>query len=77
MIREIDFSEDGEKLIRYIDEFPKATVLVLGDIIMDEYIWGDVSRISPEARRSAGACWRTLSWRARWAHACCGRGTAG
>ena len=38
MIREIDFSEDGEKLIRYIDEFPKATVLVLGDIIMDEYI---------------------------------------
>jgi rfaE bifunctional protein kinase chain/domain len=49
MIREIDFSEDGEKLIRYIDEFPKATVLVLGDIIMDEYIWGDVSRISPEA----------------------------
>jgi rfaE bifunctional protein kinase chain/domain len=49
MIREIDFSQDGEKLIRYIDEFPKATVLVLGDIIMDEYIWGDVSRISPEA----------------------------
>jgi rfaE bifunctional protein kinase chain/domain len=49
MIREFDFSEDGEKLIRYIDEFPKATVLVLGDIIMDEYIWGDVSRISPEA----------------------------
>jgi D-beta-D-heptose 7-phosphate kinase/D-beta-D-heptose 1-phosphate adenosyltransferase len=49
MITEIDFSEDGEQLIRYIDEFPKATVLVLGDIIMDEYIWGDVSRISPEA----------------------------
>lgn len=49
MIQEIDFSGDGEKLIRYIDEFPRATVLVLGDIIMDEYIWGDVSRISPEA----------------------------
>jgi rfaE bifunctional protein kinase chain/domain len=49
MIREIDFSTNGEKLLRYVDEFPKATVLVLGDIIMDEYIWGDVSRISPEA----------------------------
>jgi len=24
-------------------------VLVIGDIIMDEYLWGDVSRISPEA----------------------------
>jgi D-beta-D-heptose 7-phosphate kinase/D-beta-D-heptose 1-phosphate adenosyltransferase len=24
-------------------------VLVIGDIILDEYIWGDVSRISPEA----------------------------
>jgi len=49
MIRQIDFSENGEKLVRYIDQFSKATVLVLGDIIMDEYIWGDVSRISPEA----------------------------
>lgn len=49
MIREIDFSEDGEKLVRYIDKFSRATVLVLGDIILDEYIWGDVSRISPEA----------------------------
>ncbi|MBW2357783.1 MAG: D-glycero-beta-D-manno-heptose-7-phosphate kinase [Deltaproteobacteria bacterium] len=33
----------------YIDRFPKARVLVIGDIIMDEYVWGDVSRISPEA----------------------------
>jgi D-glycero-beta-D-manno-heptose-7-phosphate kinase len=49
MIREMDFAGDGENLIRHIDGFPKTTVLVLGDIIMDEYIWGDVSRISPEA----------------------------
>ncbi len=45
----MSFAGDGEKLIRLIDEFRKSTVLVLGDIIMDEYIWGDVSRISPEA----------------------------
>ena len=24
-------------------------IIVLGDIIVDEFIWGDVSRISPEA----------------------------
>lgn len=49
MIREISFAGDGQELVRFIDEFPRATVLVLGDIIMDEYIWGDVFRISPEA----------------------------
>lgn len=32
-----------------IDRFPDARIAVIGDIIMDEYIWGDVSRISPEA----------------------------
>lgn len=40
---------DGTRLKSYIDRFPKARVLVAGDIIMDRYIWGDVSRISPEA----------------------------
>lgn len=49
MIQEMNFSGDAERLIRFIERFSKAAVLVLGDIIMDEYIWGDVSRISPEA----------------------------
>ena len=49
MIEEINLAGDGESLIRCIDGFPNTTVLVLGDIILDEYIWGDVSRISPEA----------------------------
>ena len=40
---------DAEVLKRYIDRFPEARILVLGDIIMDEYIWGNVTRISPEA----------------------------
>lgn len=39
----------GDKLKTHIDRFGEARVYVLGDIIMDEYIWGDVSRISPEA----------------------------
>jgi bifunctional ADP-heptose synthase (sugar kinase/adenylyltransferase) len=25
------------------------TVVVLGDVMLDEFIWGDVTRISPEA----------------------------
>ena len=32
-----------------IAKFPKASVLVVGDLILDHYIWGKVSRISPEA----------------------------
>jgi len=38
-----------EKLKEYIHRFHDARVLVIGDVILDEYIWGDVSRISPEA----------------------------
>jgi D-glycero-beta-D-manno-heptose-7-phosphate kinase len=40
---------DAEALKRYIDRFVNARILVVGDIIMDEYIWGNVTRISPEA----------------------------
>ncbi len=32
-----------------ISNFHKAKVLVIGDLILDEFIWGKVSRISPEA----------------------------
>lgn len=39
----------ANRLKEYIDRFSEAKVLVIGDIIMDEYVWGDVSRISPEA----------------------------
>ena len=32
-----------------ISKFKKAKILVIGDLILDEYVWGKVSRISPEA----------------------------
>lgn len=32
-----------------IGRFPQRKVLVLGDIMVDEFLWGKVSRISPEA----------------------------
>jgi D-glycero-beta-D-manno-heptose-7-phosphate kinase len=34
---------------RIISGFNKANILVIGDVILDEYIWGSVDRISPEA----------------------------
>jgi D-beta-D-heptose 7-phosphate kinase/D-beta-D-heptose 1-phosphate adenosyltransferase len=32
-----------------INGFKRARVLVIGDLIMDHFIWGKVARISPEA----------------------------
>ncbi len=32
-----------------IDRFPRAKVLVVGDVMVDHFIWGKVARISPEA----------------------------
>ncbi|MBI4432799.1 MAG: D-glycero-beta-D-manno-heptose-7-phosphate kinase [Candidatus Omnitrophica bacterium] len=37
------------RLSQVISRFNKAKVLVVGDLILDEFIWGKVSRISPEA----------------------------
>lgn len=43
--------EDFNKvnLTKAINRFSKAKILVIGDIIVDHFIWGSVSRISPEA----------------------------
>lgn len=32
-----------------ISAFSKQTLLIVGDVMLDEYVWGDVHRISPEA----------------------------
>jgi len=32
-----------------VSHFAGTTVLIMGDLMLDEYIWGDVHRISPEA----------------------------
>jgi D-beta-D-heptose 7-phosphate kinase/D-beta-D-heptose 1-phosphate adenosyltransferase len=39
----------NEDLAPYIPRLKDARILVLGDLMVDEYIWGNVSRISPEA----------------------------
>jgi len=37
------------KLIENIQEFPKKHILVIGDLILDEYLFGNINRINPEA----------------------------
>ena len=39
----------SDRLIKIIDEFPKLSITVLGDIIADEFIYGEISRVSREA----------------------------
>ncbi len=38
-----------EKASKLISQFPNVSIAVIGDIILDKYIWGEVERISPEA----------------------------
>src|SRR3989338_148759 len=38
-----------QRLLQILEKFKSKKVLVIGDIMLDKYIWGDVSRISPEA----------------------------
>jgi D-glycero-beta-D-manno-heptose-7-phosphate kinase len=37
------------RLHSFISKFDSARLLVVGDFILDEFVWGEVSRISPEA----------------------------
>ncbi len=38
-----------DKYIRMINKFKGKNILVVGDIMLDEYVWGSATRISPEA----------------------------
>jgi D-beta-D-heptose 7-phosphate kinase/D-beta-D-heptose 1-phosphate adenosyltransferase len=40
---------DSNVLSESIDKFSSCRILVVGDVIMDEFLWGRVERISPEA----------------------------
>ena len=43
------FDMRNRNFSRLIDGFRNRKILVIGDLILDRYIWGKVSRISPEA----------------------------
>jgi D-beta-D-heptose 7-phosphate kinase/D-beta-D-heptose 1-phosphate adenosyltransferase len=40
---------DQRRLEKLIASFGELRLLVLGDVMLDEYLWGDVDRVSPEA----------------------------
>jgi D-glycero-beta-D-manno-heptose-7-phosphate kinase len=41
--------KEGERLRKIIDDFPNITITVLGDLVADEFIFGEISRVSREA----------------------------
>ncbi len=40
---------ETRRLERILRGFSQLRVLVVGDVMLDEYLWGDVERVSPEA----------------------------
>src|SRR6185369_9388749 len=40
---------DVSRLHTLLEGFHSRRILVIGDLMLDEYIWGKVTRISPEA----------------------------
>ena len=41
--------KEAERLKKIIEAFPKITVTVLGDLVADEFVFGEISRVSREA----------------------------
>lgn len=37
------------QLIAILEKFPKIRLLVIGDLMLDRFVWGEVERLSPEA----------------------------
>ena len=42
-------ASEKRQLLQIIDGFSNARILGIGDFILDKFVWGSVSRISPEA----------------------------
>src|SRR3954454_21218705 len=40
---------DLNRLEQILDRAPSKRILVIGDLMLDEFVWGKVGRISPEA----------------------------
>src|SRR5215510_6593113 len=37
------------RLLEIVDKFRATHLLVVGDLMLDRFVWGDVDRLSPEA----------------------------
>jgi rfaE bifunctional protein kinase chain/domain len=42
-------SKEAERLKKIVESFPNVTVTVIGDLVADEFIFGEISRVSREA----------------------------
>src|SRR3989454_1352525 len=42
-------SHETDRLKKIVEAFPNVTVTVLGDLVADEFIFGEISRVSREA----------------------------
>jgi rfaE bifunctional protein kinase chain/domain len=42
-------SKETERLRKIVESFPKVTITVVGDLVADEFIFGEISRVSREA----------------------------
>jgi rfaE bifunctional protein kinase chain/domain len=40
---------ESRRLRELVSRFSTARILVVGDVMLDEYVWGEVRRVSPEA----------------------------
>jgi D-beta-D-heptose 7-phosphate kinase/D-beta-D-heptose 1-phosphate adenosyltransferase len=45
----VTLAVDRRRLERILEGFGRVRLLVVGDVLLDEYLWGDVDRVSPEA----------------------------
>jgi D-glycero-beta-D-manno-heptose-7-phosphate kinase len=41
--------KEAERLKKIVEAFPKVTVTLLGDLVADEFVFGEISRVSREA----------------------------
>src|ERR1700723_4329500 len=41
--------KEGDRLKKIVEAFPKITVTVVGDLVADEFVFGEISRVSREA----------------------------
>src|SRR2546425_5685111 len=41
--------KEAERLKKIVESFPNITVTVVGDLVADEFIFGEISRVSREA----------------------------
>lgn len=49
IVREIEMNIDNQKLRNLVNELKNAKILVVGDLALDEMVYGDTERISREA----------------------------